>query len=149
MAKQKRVNIDRDLLERFRFFHKWGGGVVGQSAVTALNLARAERWMEVNGLAVCWQDDQDPDTSWMDEAQLKRYQDGTDFMLDAFLTTQSEADANERCHYERLISPVYEVLGGVHLGPDGINDPYARVVAAELAWQAQENEVDLERAVAD
>jgi hypothetical protein len=141
--------IDRNLLERFRFFHKHAGGVVGEAAVGALNLARAEKWAEDNGLAVHWEDEEDMDVTWMDQRQLERLARGIDFMLFAVLTTEEVVEEREGLQGIPSHAPVYGSIGGVHLGPDGINDPYARVVAAELALEAQWDSCLMERAVAD
>lgn len=142
--------LDRDLLERFRFFHKWAGySTPPGRAVCALNLARAERWAEREQLAVHWCDDEYPDVSWMDEGQLERLNAGVDFLLCAVLTDSDAAERRHGLQYLEAADPIYASLGGIHIGPQGLDDPYCRVVAAELAAEAQFDETVINRVVAD
>src|ERR1019366_185822 len=53
--------MDPSLVEAFRFFHENAGGVVGESAVGAIALARAEARAESIGLTVDWEDE---DHAW-------------------------------------------------------------------------------------
>lgn len=85
-------------------------------AQCALDLARAELRARAEGVSFCWQDDFDPDTSWMDEAQLREYENGDTVLLGCIAALDEERTAS---------------LWGIHVGSP--SDPYCRVVEAELA----------------
>lgn len=60
----------------FNFFRENAGGIVGQRALGAARLARAEAWLleqvEAGRMRVRWESDDDADLSWMDEAERGR-----------------------------------------------------------------------------
>lgn len=121
--------MNEDLRKRFRFFHENAGGIVGQSAIGAIELARAElrlEEMQDNGedVAAWWEDDPEP------------YDVGT-------VVTEDEARALFESNawtgpYGCIVrvGETYASLWGIVLGPRGTDDPYARVVMAELASEA-------------
>jgi len=98
----------------WRFFHENAGGVVGEAAVTAAALARAEERAREEGLTFSWIPDDDADLSWMSERE--RAQD-----------------------HEVLICVAFGPEGRSMACLGGIVDPcnaYRRVVEAELALEA-------------
>lgn len=110
--------MDHDLQEAFRFFHANAGGIVGEHAVCALHLAKAEEWAQLNDLRVDWEPDHIEDLSWMSDAE--------------------RAQPHE-CYCAVLRDPegtVLAVLGGI-VDPDR---KYTRVVEAELASEAWHDE---------
>lgn len=113
-----------DLLERYRFFREHAGYVAGRAAESALGLARAERWAEASGLEVSWEWDTCP---WDGDEPLP---EGTEVYVAV----------------ARLGGEVVGALGQVAVS--GMRDPYLRVVAAELAWEAWEAERGASRAMA-
>lgn len=95
------------------FFKENAGSVVGQRALGALKLARAEKLASDRGYSVEWEHDPDPDLSWADDRERKSIRE----VLCA-----------------RLVSPD----GQTEESLCGIVDPgrkYARVVEAELALE--------------
>lgn len=58
----------------WRFFHGNAGGIVGETALTAASLARAEAWAndEDNGIRFRWEWDESPDLSFMTEKERER-----------------------------------------------------------------------------
>jgi hypothetical protein len=57
----------------WRFFHRMNGAVVGQSAVVAAELARAEAWLraecDADRVRIMWDHDEDPDLSWLEPGE--------------------------------------------------------------------------------
>jgi hypothetical protein len=92
-----------------KFFKANAGGVVGQAAKGALNLARAEAYASEHGWRVEWDHEESPDMSGMEDAKE---------VLVAVLKDEGG-----------------EVLGSLgNIGDPGRN--YSRVVEAELALEA-------------
>lgn len=115
------------MLRAYRFFFEHAGYVVGQRAQCALALARAEQHARDNDWTGDWVDDDCADLSWMsDEDQRQPHE-----VLGCILR-----------------DPSGHVLGSLW----GITDPdraYMRVIEAELASEAVENERLLTRVCAD
>lgn len=115
--------------QAFQFFHEQAGYCVGQRAVGALALARAEAALRdaVNaGTArIKWEYDPDPNTSWMDKRQRQEWIDGRTEMLECCLQTRCEC-----CGHWQTVA----ALGGIHVYA-GERD-YLRVIEAELALEA-------------
>lgn len=65
----RRTARRRALIQDMQFFRQHGGGVVGEAARGALDLARAEREMERRNWYVLWEPDQDADLSWMSDKE--------------------------------------------------------------------------------
>lgn len=110
--------VDPDLAKRYRFFRENGGGIVGESAVCALALAKAEQKAEQRGLTVTWEDE---DLPWED--------------LRGDLETERPAiwawaGVRHPDHPKHVLSG----LGGI--GLNSMRDPYVRVVEAELFSEA-------------
>lgn len=119
--------MTKQLIRRYRFFFENAGYVVGQRAVCALSLARAEQHAWDNDWQCSWEWDDCPDLSWMSEEELKQEHEVLCCVL-------KDGDGN--------------VLGSLC----GITDPdnsYRRVVEAELAAEALHNEQELNRICAD
>jgi hypothetical protein len=106
------------MLRAYRFFFEHAGYIVGQRAMCALSLARAEQHARDNDWEAEWVADDCPDLSWMsDEERIQSHE-----VLGCILR---DAHGN--------------VLGSLW----GITDPdnaYMRVVAAELATEEMHNE---------
>jgi hypothetical protein len=128
--------------DRYDFFRANAGGIVGQSAMGALRLARVEAVLETAldlGIAsVDWDYDPEP------------YDPGT-------VTTADEArakfESNEWTGPFTCIVSVGEdpydsaaSLGSIVVGQSGTRDPSCRVVAAELASEIED---DLRQAIGD
>lgn len=54
---------------RFGFFKAHAGGVVGETAKSALALSRAEDWASAEGVTFAWEPETDVDDSWMTPAE--------------------------------------------------------------------------------
>jgi hypothetical protein len=115
----------------WQFFQAKAGGIVGQSAKTALALAKAEAGLAdavYCGLArIIWQPEEAADTSWMDTKALKAWQDGSVECLWASVQTREDSASED---WQTAAS-----LGGIFLYADGEAD-YRRIVEAELAAEA-------------
>jgi hypothetical protein len=92
----------------------------------ALALARAEYRLRHSPSVVQWIDDPEPDTSWMDEQARAEYERGDTRMLACLLWTPHDSD---QCEFPAVS------LWGIHVSSDD-DDPYKRVIAAELAAEA-------------
>lgn len=97
-------------------------------------LARAEEAAESRGWQVEWEYDLTPDTSWMTKEDLEDLERGATELLAALLRDES--------------GEVLTSLGGVHVRAPAREDPYVRVVAAEMAQEALSAEDSASRAMA-
>lgn len=118
------------------FFRANAGGIVGQCATSALQLARAEEKAQERELAgewrYTWQPDDYADTSWMDKRDLDLLQRD----LAGFDCCTLE-ELCPTCGQWRVIAS----LGGIHWINRGAADrkrimDYQRVIQAELACEA-------------
>lgn len=101
----------RTMAERYRFFYENAGYIVGERALCAYRLAKAEARAEKEGLAVEWEDDIE---SWQGDC---------------------EPPAIHACAFVRLSERDYLAsLGGI--GLNSWRDDYVRVVEAELLSEA-------------
>lgn len=110
------------MLRAYRFFFEHAGYIVGERALCALNLARAELYSRENDWQTDWVADDDADLSWMSEEE-------------------------QRQPHEVLGCILRDACGNVLGSLWGITDPdnaYMRVVAAELASEAlySERQID-------
>ena len=126
------------LRNRYDFFRAHAGYVVGRSAAGALDLARAEEVLDTaqyEGVAsVEWFDDDlpyDQDIVSDEEAHA--------------LFASNELTGPYVCQV-KIGDNVVGSLSGIVVGPRNLNDPYCRVVAAELASEVLN---DLREAVSD
>ena len=121
--------------EAFRFFHEWGASRVGEAALQAMELARAEdRFTDLEAYdraRFVWEYDQDADISWMDARDLTAYEAGRLEVLWVRLEVWHEDTRTGFGAWETVAS-----LGGVSLLPDQASQNYRRVVEAELASEA-------------
>ncbi len=127
---------DEDLRKRFQFHLEWGGSIVGRHAELALMSARDERRFEDLGGTIRWEYDDEP-------------YDGGDCFTDEEIRTKFES--NEWSGPYGCIATLGEYEAscwGIVLGQADLNDPYARVMAAEEASQVL-YEYDLEQAEAE
>lgn len=109
------------LLERYRFFHRNAGYVVGRRAASALALAKAELLLEQYDLHVAWDIDEFADDSFVDTWE-----------------PAAKKAWRSREHYA-WVAMCKNPYGAVLACTSGIFDPdedYRRVVAAELALEA-------------
>ena len=137
--------MDRQLVEAFRFFHEHAGYVVGERAVCALRLARAEMRAKELGLKVTWDDE---DLPWDGDCEAPKIH------ARATVLHPDHADADtsdlsvrfpffDRKDGSRGRTPtVLAALGSI--GLDSWRDSYVRVVEAELFSEAL-GELDAER----
>lgn len=113
----------KDLRDRYRFFRSWSGEAVGR-AVECIRLARAEQKAEERGLVVCWEEE---DEAWDGDAPAP-----------AACLYGAVFRATEIDEYAGLPSrqgaTCYAALGMV--GCDSYDDPYLRLVEAELFEEA-------------
>jgi len=106
------------MIRAYRFFLANAGYIVGQRALCALGLARAEQHARDNAWDTEWVADDCPDLSWMSDEERSQPHEVLGCIL---------RDAN----------------GNVLASLWGITDPdngYMRVVAAELASEAMLND---------
>ena len=105
--------IDPDLAKRYRFFREHAGYIVGERAVCALALARAEQAAEKRGLYFHKEEDSH---EWDGDCPAPRY------------VLWCAVFRSEECE---------DALAGVGaVGVNDLRDPYLRVVAAELFSEA-------------
>lgn len=122
--------------ERYLFFRQHGGGIVGESARVALDLARAEQLLdeaeELDAARFQWVDDPEPydpgDANTPE--QVARYFDENRWTGPYGAVLEVGDDPAVRPHGRPYSS---SSLWGVVLNQAGTRDPYARVVRAELA----------------
>lgn len=136
--------VDQRLAEAFRFFHEHAGYVVGRRAVGALALARAELRAREVGLTVTWGDETMP---WDGDCEAPPVH------ACATVLHPDHADADTESTRIRFpfsaradgsrgrIPEVLAALGSIGLA--SWNDPYMRVVEAELCAEALD-ELDAE-----
>lgn len=110
--------------EAFEFFHRAASYVVGERALGAATLARAEQWGDDLDIELALEPDWDPDLSWMDEEERARDHE----CYDAFLS------------YDGKLLPFS--VGGV-VDPDA---DFLRLLRAELLTEAMDLPVLLVRA---
>lgn len=122
------------LKDRFRFFQKHAGYIVGKRAECAMRLARAEEKAETVGLTVVWEweeipwepchEGETPPANWLCGLVYKKED------VDEYHGTVKNSRATS-----------YACLGCV--GVDSMRDPYLRVCAAEMLAEAL-SEIDKE-----
>lgn len=121
------------LRDRYRFFRKHAGGLVGHSAEGALALARAEEKAERVGLTVVWEWE---DIPWDGDESEKP----PEYWLCGLVYKSEDVDEyHGTVRNKRATS--YACLGGV--GVDSMRDSYLRVCAAEMYSEAL-REIDKE-----
>lgn len=121
------MSINHELHRAYLFFFEHAGHIVGERAVCALTLARAEQHARDNDWNAEWECDESPDLSWMSEEE-------------------------QRQDHEVLCCVLKDSQGNVLGSLCGITDPdnaYRRVIAAELAAEALYNEQQISRICAD
>lgn len=105
------------LVDRYTFFREHAGYVVGQSAVCALALARAEKRAEEIGLVCMWRDEIEP---WDGDCEPPKY-------------------CLWGCVWHQLVPGDRRPLASLGMvGVNSIRDPYLRVCSAELFAEALE-----------
>lgn len=120
---------DADLLKRMRFFQKYMGGVVGERAKGALDLARAERRAEELGWTVTFE----PEEERYEDVYGEAPPEGAEFYAAILWDTDPESSEFRRLSRREQNAHILETLGFVDdIDPRG----YGRLVAAELADQA-------------
>jgi hypothetical protein len=115
---------------RYRWFKQHAGYRVGHCAEDAIALMRAETLLD--------------DAEHWDLAHVEWQYDAEPYEHGVFTDAEVAAkfESNEWTGpYAALLyvgGDVVGALGGITLGPQDLNDPYARVVAAELALEAED-----------
>lgn len=105
----------------WRFFRANAGGVVGQTALTALHLARAEQHASDKGWTVEWEHD---------DHTVDRHED--------WCAAAARGNAKD-CRHEILVASLIDENGTCRANLGGIIDPdhmYRRVIEAELALES-------------
>jgi hypothetical protein len=135
----RKGSIMKSLEDRYRFFRKHAGGIVGRAAECAFALTKAEEKAEAVGLTVVWE--WETDFPWDGEGPAPAY------WLCGLVFRAEDVDKREGTYRHGARS--YACLGGV--GVDSMRSPYLRVVGAELfaqaldeidkEWQAEANEL--------
>ncbi len=120
--------MDKRIVEAFRFFHEQAGGIVGQRAVGAIALARAEVRAKEMGMTVWFEDEDHP---WDGDCEAPPIH-----VWAACYRGSADAWNSHKGTSRPLAS-----LGGIGLLT--WNDPYVRVIKAELFMEALE-EIDAE-----
>ncbi len=135
--------------DRFRFFSAHGGGRVGHTAESALSLARAEELLETAvdlGVAsVDWVDDDmpyDPGDADTPEDAARYFESGA--WTGPYGCIVRVFDSVE--YSGERTGDALQSLYGIVVGPRGTEDPYCRLVAAELASELED---ELRQAIGD
>lgn len=113
--------MNASTIRQFRFFQEHAGYIVGARALCAFNLAKASERAASDGMAFRWEVDQEIDSSdFSDETPAWELWTCVAYMDD-----------------ERGDACCVASLCGIDFGRDGNpwNDPYRRVVEAELALE--------------
>ncbi len=131
------MSVDPQLLASYRFMRANAGYVVGENAKGALDLARAEQLLEravdLEVASLTWEWDDDP----YDAGDLSDEE------------AQAKFDSNEWTGPFGCIVQTDDAvasLWSIVVGQRGTNDPYCRVVAAELALELAD---DLRQSIGD
>lgn len=114
----------KTLAERYAFFRANAGGIVGESAICAMRLARAEETAERIGLTCFWNEESD---AWDGDVGCEAP------ALCLWGAVYKRDDVNEQGYPLRRQNWISS-LGMV--GVESYRDPYLRVVAAELFLEA-------------
>ena len=119
-----------DMKQRIRFFHAYGGSIVGEQMLCAAALARAEQWREdVVGICVEWKYSECPDLSWGPDC----YGIGT---WQHLLETDSIYFADASLEWAGQSACLWEIAFLCRNADDRLRaDRYRRVVEAELALE--------------
>lgn len=119
-------NMSRALLASWRFFRAQGGGIVGENALGALQLARAEVEAAARGLVFVWEedgDDYDYDYDFSDHDHWCRKDCGIDH--EVLICAVFTADDTRRRHCLASLGWIVDP-----------SREYRRVIEAELALEA-------------
>lgn len=139
----------------FQFFIDHAGGVVGERARGAIQLARAEqlleRAVELEVASVEWVDDQEPydpgDSATAEEAERYFGENTWTGPFGCIVRVLEEAgESEDGLEYLDRVSAAEASLWSIVVGPRGTDDPYCRVVTAELALELED---ELRQAVGD
>jgi len=136
---ERNKNEQSHFYSAFKFFHANGGGIVGQSALGAIALARAEERLHQlidSGMArIIWEYDNDIDLSFDEYGTVtKALQEGR--LESRLCEIQIKCQNHKHClrcnGWESVAS-----LGGIISAFDS-RDTYPRIVEAELATEIGE-----------
>lgn len=143
-ARRSRMKTPQGLTAAQTFFFEHAGYSYPTGATAAKRkaarvenakaLAAAEPAANSRGWTFEWEYDDDPDTSWMSDEDLADLHSGRTELLSVLLKDEQ--------------GNVLDSLGGVHVKAPARNDPYVRVVEAEMAAQALRAEESAGRAMA-
>jgi hypothetical protein len=123
------------LKSRYEFFKAHAGYILGEAAVCAMKLARAEVRAETRGLAVVWEAETE---AWDGDCPAPE-----ELLYGAVFKAE---DVDEYHGTAKRGARSYAGLGMV--GVDSMRDPYLRVCAAELFAEALDGALDEEDAEA-
>jgi len=109
--------------QAFNFFRDNAGGVVGETALTAATLARAESWAKRQGIRFVWEHDGDADWSWLSAEE--REQEHTVESCRAVRVSVCDHCRHETADTLASLSGIFDA-----------DSDYRRVIEAELALEA-------------
>jgi len=147
--------ITTELRSAFRFFSEHAGYIVGKHAKGALDLARAEQLLrraeDLGIAAVEWVDD---DLPWDEGTEISAEEASEKFASNEWTgpyvclvgILAERDDRPDTLSYTPRVYDTNGAIGGIVLNSRGTNDPYARVVVAELASELAD---DLRQAIGD
>jgi hypothetical protein len=107
--------IPHELRQAFAFFFAHAGHQEGYRAHGALQLARAEQQARATGRVASWEPEQEPDLSWMDDAERQK-----DHEVETCVIYRPCAN----CGHLEVIASLGNIVDA--------DAPYRRVVEAEL-----------------
>ncbi len=127
--------MERVTLKDFKFFRDNAGYIVGERAMSAISLARAEKYSQAREWYVVWEFEDYSDDHLGDHSYWCTKERSYEAL--------SEYDMHEAMAFEHTHDVTYAVLKDTNYEPlsslGGIIDPgtnYARVIEAELASEA-------------
>jgi hypothetical protein len=125
--------VNADLQRRFRWFLPRVGGIVGQTAQTALALARAEQWLNAQDDIHCeWRDDPDGDLGdhayWCALERNGQHRKHSHVIEWARLVRECPEHHDTDCRHAETLASLGSIIDA--------DNAYRRIVAAELALEA-------------
>ena len=110
-----------DIIRRYQFFREHAGYIVGQRALCAFKLAKAEQWLrEQDDIVPVCEPDMDIDDSWMSDDERRQSHTWETYSL-----VRPCPDHGLDCRHAEHLASVGNVVDA--------DSAYARVLWAELA----------------
>jgi pyrimidine deaminase RibD-like protein len=113
--------ITRDFMKRYQFFRDHAGFIVGQRALCAFKLAKAEQWLRAqDNIEMVRKPEPDPDLSWLSGEERQQ-----DHECEVFILVEPCPHHGLNCQHALNLASVGNVVDA--------DANYARVLFAELA----------------